>query len=101
MGQKICVDESMILYTGHAIPWTQYMPNKPIKHGIKVWALCCARTGYLYNFAIYTGRSNVTESASTPIGVIDKLLDAPDAWKPGRIMYTDNWYTSLDLMRHL
>ena len=44
LGKKVCVDESMIKYKGRAIAWIQYMRDKPIKHGIKVYCLCCAAT---------------------------------------------------------
>ena len=36
LGLKICIDESMCLYTGRAILWKQYMPVKPISHGMKI-----------------------------------------------------------------
>ena len=45
----------MILYKGKYIAFVQHMPKKPIKHGIKVYALCCSSTGYLYAFEVYTG----------------------------------------------
>jgi hypothetical protein len=45
LGQRICVDESMIKYMGRFVSFVQYMPAKPIKHGIKMYALCCAYTG--------------------------------------------------------
>ncbi len=35
-GDKITIDESMIRYMGRAVAFIQYMPRKPIKHGIKV-----------------------------------------------------------------
>jgi hypothetical protein len=44
-GQRITIDESMIRYMGRAITFIQYMPAKPIKHGIKVFAACCAYRG--------------------------------------------------------
>ena len=41
-GQHVTIDESMIRYMGRAVSYVQYMPAKPIKHGIKVFCLCCA-----------------------------------------------------------
>jgi hypothetical protein len=38
IGQRICLDESMIKYMGRFVSFIQYMPAKPIKHGIKVYA---------------------------------------------------------------
>ena len=52
-GRNITIDESMILYSGRAIKWVQYMPAKPIKHGIKVFAACCAYTGILLAYDVY------------------------------------------------
>ncbi|CAJ1954086.1 unnamed protein product [Cylindrotheca closterium] len=105
LGDRISIDESMIKYCGKYISWIQYMPKKPIKHGIKVYALCCAYTGYLYSFEIYTGKEG-TESG-TPREVIGRLLrmagilpsPAGAAKMTGTVLYTDNWYTSLDVMQ--
>ena len=36
----------------------QYIKNKPIKWGFKVWERCGAYSAYLYKFDIYTGRKN-------------------------------------------
>lgn len=33
-GKNLSLDESMIKYCGRAIAFVQYMPAKPIKHGI-------------------------------------------------------------------
>lgn len=72
LGQRCCVDESMIKYMGRAISWVQYMPAKPIKHGIKVFALCCAKTGFLLAFEVFTGKGNGLDG--TPLNVIKRLV---------------------------
>jgi hypothetical protein len=41
-GKHLAIDESMIKYMGRSINFVQYMKNKPIMHGIKVFACCCA-----------------------------------------------------------
>ena len=38
----VTLDNSMIKYMGRAITYVQYMPAKPINHGIKVFEICCA-----------------------------------------------------------
>ena len=74
IGQKFCVDEAMIKYKGCAIKWVQYMPAKPIKHGIKVYAFCCSFTGFLYDFEIFTGTAvNLDNSA---VAVVARLLSS-------------------------
>jgi hypothetical protein len=39
-GDRVAIDESMIRYRGRAVSFIQYMPRKPIKHGLKVLAIC-------------------------------------------------------------
>jgi len=101
LGEKVTVDESMIKYMGWAITWIQYMPKKPIKHGIKVFAMCCAATGYLYGFEVYTGKEYTTDGSA--VGVITRLIESARLQNAGtgQIFYTDNWYTSIELMIHL
>lgn len=43
----VCVDESMIPFKGR-YTLKQYMPNKPVKWGYKVWCLCDSYTGQLH-----------------------------------------------------
>lgn len=43
------IDESMVKFKGR-LGFKQYMPNKPIKWGIKVWSLCESTTGYLHKW---------------------------------------------------
>jgi hypothetical protein len=101
-GQKICIDESMILYKGRAISFGQYMPAKPIKHGIKVFVLCCAVTGFLLSFEVYTGAKNKPPLYDSNWGLIDKLIcSAGLVGAYGRILYTDNYYTSMTVARKL
>ena len=43
--QEVAVDEAMIKFTGRST-LKQYMPLKPVKRGIKVWALADSHNGY-------------------------------------------------------
>ena len=38
LGDRLSIDEAMIKYCGKFVSFVQYMPKKPIKHGIKVFA---------------------------------------------------------------
>jgi hypothetical protein len=87
------------------IQFKQYMPAKPIKHGIKVFCLCCAYTGFLYAFYVYTGKGSDDDddeeySDGTKIGIINKLLTMAGLiiGSAGRILYIDNYYTSIAVM---
>ena len=45
----VTIDQSMVKFKGW-LGFRQYMPAKPIKWGIKVWALAKSRNGYLHRF---------------------------------------------------
>ena len=99
-GKHVTIDESMIRYMGRAVTYVQYMPAKPIKHGIKVFALCCGFTGVLLSFIVYTGGEAKTDN--TTLNVCDKLcISAGITKERGRVLYTDNYYTSVKLAKHM
>jgi hypothetical protein len=54
-GKHITVNESMIRYMGRAVTYVQYVPAKAIKHGVKVFCLCCAISAVLLSFKVYVG----------------------------------------------
>jgi hypothetical protein len=62
VGTWIALDESMLAYTG-ALSFIQYMPLKPIKHGIKIFMSCCSRSGAPLKFSIYTGTPSEDKQA--------------------------------------
>ena len=43
-GQELSVDKAMISFKGR-LHFRQYMPQKPVKFGIKVWELCDSEMG--------------------------------------------------------
>ena len=78
------------------------MPQKPIKHGIKVVCLCCAYTSHLLGFEVYIGKINSPNEDGSAIGIIDRLIHgAKITAAKGRTLYTDNWYTSIALAKYL
>ena len=102
-GEHLTVDESMIKYMGRAVSFVQYNPAKPIKHGIKVFCICCAYTAYMLGFSVYVGKDNLKkgETGST-LEVVDNLIDIANLrGSRGRILFTDNWYTSINLATFL
>ena len=101
-GEKLTIDESMIRYRGRAISFVQYLPKKPIKHGIKVFALYCSVTAYLLGFEVYTGKEFTRSTESSALNVVDRLIRRANLTQArGRTVCTDNWYTSVDLAKHL
>ena len=43
------------------VAFLQYLPKKPTKFGIKIWINSEAKTGYVVNFEIYTGKTTGKE----------------------------------------
>lgn len=74
------------------------MPKKPTKWGIKVWVLSEAKTGYIYDFRIYTGKGEVHEQGLA-YGVVFRLMQ--NLFESGRVLYCDNFYTSPHLFEDL
>jgi hypothetical protein len=90
-GKNVAVDESMIRYMGRAVSFVQYMPAKPIKHGMKVFCVYCAFTGVILVWKVYCGRDN---DDNTALEICDQLVKSACLTNArGRELYTDNWYT--------
>ena len=96
-GKHVTTDKLMMRYMGRAINYVQYMPAKPIKHGIKVFALCCAMSAVILAFKVYVGKED--DSDGTAVGVCDQLVnDAGLISAYGHLLYTDNYSTSVKLL---
>ena len=86
----------MISYMGRAVSFVQYMPAKPIKHGIKVYALCCAYSAVRLAFQIYVGKED--EEDNSAVAICHRLcLQSGITNERGHVLYTDNWYTGIKL----
>ncbi|XP_045765134.1 piggyBac transposable element-derived protein 4-like [Maniola jurtina] len=93
--EDICIDESMVPFRGRII-FRQYNKQKRHKYGIKEFKLCTI-PGYTYKVSIYAGKND--ETNNTPTNVVMSLCG--DLLNKGHTLYTDNWYTSVDLARQL
>jgi hypothetical protein len=102
----LAVDECKVAYAGRYCSFKQYIPSKPCRCGIKVWALCCLETKYMYNFEIYSGASVIrhegrmmeepTERATvnpgSKYGVVSRLTTSlDDQW---HCIAMDNFFSS-------
>ena len=97
-GERVCIYESIILYTGRAITFGQYMPLKHINNRIKVFMLTCK--SHTLGWEIYLGKDYPLDSSAEAV-VVRLITNAGLTVKIGRIIYTDNWYTSIKLARTL
>ena len=99
-GKYVTIDESIICYMGRAVSFVQYMPAKPIKHGIKVYALCCAFSTILFAYQVYMGKEDDTNNSA--VTIYHWICREPGiTGERGHILYTDNWYTVIKLCKEL
>lgn len=88
--RKQSIDEHMVKFKGHNI-MKQYMKDKPICWGFKLWCRCDSETGYLYQTDIYTGRKNIAE-VGLGESVIQQFSKGLDGL--GIELYFDNFFNN-------
>lgn len=93
----MAVDESMIKFKGRS-SLRQYLPNKPIKRGYKVWVLA-DKTGYMLKFEIYTGKKHDKVEKHLGERVVKNLVQ--DMSGKSHRVYFDNYFTSTSLLEDL
>lgn len=94
--EHMCIDESIIPFVGR-LSFRQYIKNKHHRYGIKIFKLCI-QDAYTIGFRVYTGREaepGVEVSTKIVMEMSEEYLDF------GRTLYTDNWYTSINLAHKL
>jgi hypothetical protein len=74
----------------------QYIPGKRFKYGVKMYKLC-AEEGYTWSVKVYCGR----ECAVTDITLTTVLEMMEPVLNSGRTLFTDNFYTSVNLAHSL
>ena len=51
--EHVTVNEAMVPFNGCL---KQFMKEKPVKFGVKLWVLADTVTAYCYNLEVYTGK---------------------------------------------
>ena len=91
-GRDVSVAEAMIPFKGRS-SLKQYLPKKPVKRGIKVWALADGHSGYMSAFQVYTGKSGNTLEAG---------MSLSEAYQNTLLhVYFDNFFKSPSLLIEL
>eukprot|EP00064_Thunnus_orientalis_P009125 superscaffoldBa00001141_g9148 len=75
-------------------PLRQYMPSKPAKYGIKIWAACDAQSSYAWKMQVCTGKP--TTGGPEMNQGMQVMLDVTDGLR-GHIVTCDNLSTSYEL----
>ena len=96
-GANITVDEQLFP-TKARCRFTQYMPNKPDKFGIKFWMTADVRTKYMLHSFPYLGKDD-SRSAGITLGEHVVLRLTEPYRMTGRNVTTDNFFTSVNLVK--
>jgi hypothetical protein len=123
--QQLTIDEGMVMYKGKYCPIRQYLPKKPVRFGIKVWAAANALSKYLWDFEIYCGKSRNPHDDDSATLSAGSEVEGSDGQQPravkgegftgqnvvkrvmhnlggrGHIVTTDNYFTSVPLFLDL
>lgn len=99
---QIALDEAIKKFKGRC-SFKQYIKNKPVRWGVKIFCICCSNTAYFWNGAFYLGKTgeagdDIKENSATHRAVISLL--SPLANK-NHICFMDNYYTSIPLLLQL
>lgn len=99
--REISIDESMIAFKGRS-SIKQYNPMKPIKRGYKIWA-CADQKGYILQFDIYQGKVEEESAEFQEFGLGEKVVLklTKNYINNNRIVYFDNFFTSIPLLEKL
>lgn len=94
--EYVTIDEQLVGFRGHC-SFRQYLPNKPNKYGIKIFAMVDARNFYCSKMEVYTGKQPDGPYAvsNSPEDIVCRLIEP--IHNTGRNVTVDNWYTSIPL----
>lgn len=100
--EELVIDESMVPWRGRLV-FRQYLPAKSHKYGVKLYKICTPE-GYTYDLKVYAGRNDPTGTVAVNTNghtynicmeLLKKVINS------GRIIYMDNFYTSVKLCKDL
>nr|XP_024655512.1 piggyBac transposable element-derived protein 4-like [Maylandia zebra] len=95
--RDLTVDEQLVSFKARC-SFRQYIPKKPAKYGIKVWAACDAKTSYAWRLQVYTGRA-AGERAEVNQGM--RVVLQMTEGLQGHVATCDNFFTSFALAEQL
>lgn len=94
----VTVDEQLFPYRGRT-RFTQYIPSKPAKYGLKIFWVCDAKTSYPITGQLYTGKGPDGPEKNQGQRVVRDLCHQFKG--SGRNVTMDNFFSALPLARLL
>ncbi|XP_068215325.1 uncharacterized protein [Palaemon carinicauda] len=99
-GPHLTIDEQLVPFRGKT-PFKMCIPNNPAKYGMKIVMMCDSDTHFLCNAIPYLGKGTVDLSTCKTHGEYYIMeLTAPYPHH-GRVVTTDNWFSSLQAAQSL
>lgn len=100
LGENVTLDEKLEAFRGRCL-FRQYIPSKPAKYGLKIFALVDAKLFYLYNMEIYAGKQpdGPFNLSNKPADIVRRLIHPIIG--TGRNLTADNWFTDFDIVEEL
>lgn len=98
--EYVTVDEKLEAFRGRC-GFRQYIPSKPNKYGIKIFALSDAKFYYTSHIEVYVGEQPEGPFRKDNSGksIVERLSE--HIYESGRNITVDNWFTSLPLAKSL
>lgn len=101
IGQCATIDEMLVGFRGRC-KFKMYMPAKPNKYGLKIQCLADAKTHYVLNAYLYTGKGSdgmylTEDEKKLAIPTQACLRLCKPIFNSNRNITVDNWYTSIEL----
>ena len=76
----------------------QYIPQKPVKRGFKIWMLVDSATGYVLKFTVYEGKTGNSVERGLGAKVVKRLTEHLQKYHH---VYFDNFFMGIDHMLDL
>ena len=97
--REITVDECVIPYKGHYYFIKQFMPDKPVRFGIKVWMFDSSKSKFVWQIEVYFDEGTRTGEHSLGYHVVERMTIG--LHHQGHCLVVDNMFGSVNLFHEL